>query len=110
MRGGDHDANWPAAGDLAPDPDSSVDQPKVTIWLASLTGGVPVKIAEGEVDFYQVNLGLRELGMEATLTDNGLVYTARFRGGRNGFEYLLADLGIRQKNGHPWHPQTQGKI
>jgi transposase InsO family protein len=46
----------------------------------------------------------------STLTDNGLVYTARFRGGRNGFEYLLADLGIRQKNGHPWHPQTQGKI
>jgi dipeptidyl aminopeptidase/acylaminoacyl peptidase len=48
VRGGDHDANWPAAGDLAPDPDSSVDQPKVTIWLASLTGGAPVKIAEGD--------------------------------------------------------------
>ena len=46
----------------------------------------------------------------ATLTDNGLVYTARFRGGRNAFEYLLADLGITQKNGHPGHPQTQGKI
>jgi transposase InsO family protein len=46
----------------------------------------------------------------ATLTDNGLVYTARFRGGRNGFEYLLADLAITQKNGHPGHPQTQGKV
>ena len=46
----------------------------------------------------------------STLTDNGLVYTARFRGGRNGFEYLLADLAITQKNGHPGHPQTQGKI
>jgi transposase InsO family protein len=46
----------------------------------------------------------------ATLTDNGLVYTARFRGGRNAFEYLLAELGIIQKNGHPGHPQTQGKI
>jgi transposase InsO family protein len=46
----------------------------------------------------------------ATLTDNGTVYTARFTGGRNGFEHLLAWLGIRQKNGTPGHPQTQGKI
>ena len=46
----------------------------------------------------------------STLTDNGLVYTARFRGSRNAFEYLLAASGITQKNGHPYHPQTQGKI
>jgi transposase InsO family protein len=46
----------------------------------------------------------------ATLTDNGAVYTSRFTGGRNSFEYLLAHLGIRQKNGAPGHPQTQGKI
>jgi transposase InsO family protein len=46
----------------------------------------------------------------ATLTDNGAVYTSRFTGGRNNFEYLLAYLGIRQKNGSPNHPQTQGKI
>lgn len=46
----------------------------------------------------------------STLTDNGSVYTSRFTGGRNGFEYLLHALGIQQKNGHPNHPQTQGKI
>jgi len=46
----------------------------------------------------------------ATLTDNGRVYTARFGGGMNAFEHLLAILGITQKNGHPGHPQTQGKI
>ncbi len=46
----------------------------------------------------------------ATLTDNGRVYTARFGGGKNAFEYLLAVLGIQQKNGHPNHPQTQGKV
>ncbi len=46
----------------------------------------------------------------ATLTDNGTVYTARFTGGRNGLEHLLAYLGVRQKNGAPGHPQTQGKI
>jgi transposase InsO family protein len=46
----------------------------------------------------------------STLTDNGRVYTARFGGGRNAFEYLLPLLGVRQKNGSPGHPQTQGKI
>lgn len=55
-----------------------------------------------------------EYGIPAsTLTDNGLVYTARFaggKGGRNGFENLLHGLGITQKNGSPNHPQTQGKI
>jgi transposase InsO family protein len=45
----------------------------------------------------------------STLTDNGSVYTSRFTGGRNAFEYVLALLGVRQKNGSPGHPQTQGK-
>jgi transposase InsO family protein len=49
----------------------------------------------------------------ATLTDNGLVYTTRFaggKGGRNGLENELRRLGVRQKNGKPSHPQTQGKV
>jgi len=46
----------------------------------------------------------------STLTDNGNVYTARFTRGKNGFEYLLSELEIVQKNGSPAHPQTQGKI
>jgi transposase InsO family protein len=46
----------------------------------------------------------------STLTDNGRVYTARFGGGKNAFEYLLAALRITQKNGHANHPQTQGKV
>ena len=46
----------------------------------------------------------------STLTDNGNVYTARFSRGKNGFEYLLSELEIVQKNGSPAHPQTQGKI
>ena len=53
----------------------------------------------------------RTYGLPAsTLTDNGTVYTARFTDGHNDFERLLAALGITQKNGHPGHPQTQGKI
>jgi dipeptidyl aminopeptidase/acylaminoacyl peptidase len=46
VRGGDHDANWDAK--LPPDPDSSTDEPKVTIWAAQLSGGAPVKVAEGD--------------------------------------------------------------
>jgi transposase InsO family protein len=46
----------------------------------------------------------------ATLTDNGSVYTSRFTHGHNDFERLIASLGVTQKNGHPGHPQTQGKI
>jgi transposase InsO family protein len=48
----------------------------------------------------------------STLTD-GMVFTTRFsggRGGRNGLEADLLRLGIRQKNGRPNHPQTQGKV
>jgi transposase InsO family protein len=48
----------------------------------------------------------------STLTGNGMVFTTRFsggKGGRNGLETELCRLGITQKNGHPNHPQTQGK-
>jgi transposase InsO family protein len=49
----------------------------------------------------------------STLTDNGMVFTTRFsggRGGRNGLENELRRRGITQKNGKPNHPQTQGKV
>jgi hypothetical protein len=46
--GGDHDANWPAEDNLAPDPTSSPEQPKTAIWAAPLTGGAPQKIDEGD--------------------------------------------------------------
>lgn len=49
----------------------------------------------------------------STLTDNGMVFTTRYsggKGGRNGFETALQQLGVRQKNGRPNHPQTQGKV
>ncbi|RBP64266.1 integrase-like protein [Brevibacterium sanguinis] len=61
----------------------------------------------------------------ATLTDNGMVSppqaggapSTRLASGKdgthaqpNGFEHLLADLHIEQKNGRPNHPTTQEKI
>jgi transposase InsO family protein len=48
----------------------------------------------------------------STLTGNGMVFTTRLaggRGGRNALEHELRSLGIKQKNGKPNHPQTQGK-
>jgi len=49
----------------------------------------------------------------STLTDNGMVFTTRFsggKGGRNGLETELRRLGVTQKNGKPNHPQAQGKV
>ena len=49
----------------------------------------------------------------STLTDNGMVFTTRLsggKGGRNQLETELRRLGADQKNGRPWHPQTQGKV
>ena len=49
----------------------------------------------------------------STLTDNGMVYTTRFaggRGGRNHLEHELRRLNIVQKNSRPNHPTTCGKV
>jgi len=49
----------------------------------------------------------------STLTDNGMVFTTRLaggKGGRNPLETELRRLSVDQKNGRPWHPQTQGKV
>jgi hypothetical protein len=52
----------------------------------------------------------------SVLSDNGMVFTTRFAGGRNGrnarngFETELACHGVKQKNSSPNHPQTCGKI
>ncbi len=50
----------------------------------------------------------------STLTDNGLVFTARFAGGgrtsRNALENELIKHGVMQKNSRPNHPTTCGKV
>ncbi len=47
VRGGDDHANWPAEGNLAPNPASGTIEPKVTIWAVELDGGEPVEVAVG---------------------------------------------------------------
>jgi len=41
-----------------------------------------------------------------SLTNNGPVYTGRFVKDKKGFEHLLSELAIVQKNGSPAHLQT----
>jgi dipeptidyl aminopeptidase/acylaminoacyl peptidase len=50
VRGGDHDQNWPAQGNLAPNPDNSPSEAKVTIWSIALADSAskPVQVAEGD--------------------------------------------------------------
>ena len=68
----------------------------------------------GEIVLNQFLAAGNEHGFPAsTLTDNGMVFTTRYSGGKgglNGFEKALQTLGIQQKNGSPNHPQTQGKV
>src|SRR5215212_8358666 len=52
----------------------------------------------------------------SVLSDNGMVYTTRFAGGRagrdtlNGFQAELRHLGVAQKHAKPNHPTTCGKV
>ena len=52
----------------------------------------------------------------SVLSDNGMVFTARFAGGRagratlNGFQAELRHLGVIQKHSRPNHPTTCGKV
>jgi dipeptidyl aminopeptidase/acylaminoacyl peptidase len=85
VRGGDHDANWPAEGNLGPDPDSSAQQQKVTIWAARLSGGAPAKIAEGDAPV------LSSRGVLAYVT-NDQVWTAPLDG-KGKAERLFFDRG-----------------
>jgi transposase InsO family protein len=44
------------------------------------------------------------------LTDNGVVFTARFQHGKVLFESELERLGVKAKHSTPYHPQTCGKV
>jgi hypothetical protein len=48
VRGGDHGANWPAEGNLQPNPNSRPSQPKMQVWSVSVAGGAPVLLGDGD--------------------------------------------------------------
>ena len=68
----------------------------------------------GSIVLAEFRRAVADQGVPAsTLTDNGMVYTTRFaggRGGRNGLETELRRLGVTQKNSRPNHPTTCGKV
>ena len=85
VRGGDHDANWPAVGNLQPNPAEGVEQPKVTLWLADPTGAKPAaKIVEGDEP------AVSSRGELAFVRDNA-VWTAQLDG--TGAKKLFFDRG-----------------
>ncbi len=93
VRGGDHDANWPAEGNLAPDPNFSPQQPETAIWSVPVTGGMPQKIDEGD----EPAISARG---ELAYTKEHHVWTAPLAGGKP--ERLFFDRG---KNGSlRWSP------
>jgi dipeptidyl aminopeptidase/acylaminoacyl peptidase len=82
--GGDHDANWPAEGNLAPDPNSSPEQPTTAIWAVPLNGGPPAKIDDGDEPV------ISSRGQLA-YTKDGHVWVASLEGGKP--ERLFFDRG-----------------
>jgi dipeptidyl aminopeptidase/acylaminoacyl peptidase len=82
--GGDHDANWPAEGDLAPDPGSSPTQPATAIWALPLNGGPPLKIDDGDAPVISAR------GQLAYIKD-GHVWVSSLDGGKP--ERLFFDRG-----------------
>jgi dipeptidyl aminopeptidase/acylaminoacyl peptidase len=48
VRGGDHGANWPADGNLMPNPASSPIQPEMQVWAIPTAGGSPRLLGAGD--------------------------------------------------------------
>jgi dipeptidyl aminopeptidase/acylaminoacyl peptidase len=78
VRGGDHDANWPAQGNLAPDPDNSPSEAKVAIWSILVTDSTnaPAQVAEGD------SPALSSKG-QLTYVKEGQIWTAPLGHGSN---------------------------
>ena len=49
VRGGAHGSNWPAEGNLPPNPAGDPTEPKVQVWSIAAAGGTPVLLGDGDV-------------------------------------------------------------
>jgi transposase InsO family protein len=67
--------------------------------------------ATGDLVWSVMLAGITECGIPSmSLTDNGFVYTGKWRGFEATFEANLRALGTQTINSTPFHPQTCGKI
>ncbi|MEX2554763.1 MAG: IS481 family transposase, partial [Actinomycetota bacterium] len=70
-----------------------------------------VRTATAHTALATFHAAARKYGFPAALlTDNGCVYTAAHRNGRQALESELLALGIVFKHSRPYHPQTCGKV
>jgi len=102
-------------GDPRPD---QTNRAEILTWLddhsryaISLTAHLPVR---GDTVVDTVKTAANNHGLPASiLSDNALIYTTRFAGGRGGqnrLERFCADNHINQKHSRPHHPTTCGKV
>jgi dipeptidyl aminopeptidase/acylaminoacyl peptidase len=100
VRGGDHDENWPAQGNLAPNPASSPLEEKVAIWSISIADNHhdPLQIADGD------SPALSSRGQLAYVKD-GQIWTAPLRPGTGKVGQPQRLLFDRGKDRSPvWSP------
>jgi dipeptidyl aminopeptidase/acylaminoacyl peptidase len=100
VRGGDHDENWPAQGNLAPNPDNSPSEAKVAIWSIPVADSTntPLQIAEGD------RPALSSMGQLAYVKD-GQVWTVPLPSGNKEAGKAQRLLFDRGKDGSlVWSP------
>jgi transposase InsO family protein len=65
----------------------------------------------GDIDRQYRQIAAQHGDPASTLSDNGAVYTGRFRGqGRVALEVTLHSRGVLFTHSRPYHPQTCGKV
>ncbi len=100
-----------------PEPDQS-NRVEILTWLDDHSRYALTVTAHTTVKASDVTKTLQTAGKHyglpaSVLTDNALIYTTRFaggKGGRNHLETFCATNHIHQKNSAPHHPTTCGKV
>jgi transposase InsO family protein len=82
------------------------DHSRYLTGLAAITGS-----GNTELVWTVMLAGITECGVPSmSLTDNGFMYTGKWRAHESAFEANLRALGTHTINSTPYHPQTCGKI
>jgi transposase InsO family protein len=82
------------------------DHSRYLVGLAAAVGA-----GTGALVWMVMLAGIAECGIPSmSLTDNGFIYTGKWRGFEATFEVNLRALGTKTINSKPFHPQTCGKI
>src|SRR5207237_35831 len=94
VRGGDHGANWPADGNLLPNPARDALQPKMQAWSVATSGGAPKLLAEGDAPVVAPRTGPLAFGHARR------IWPAAIGGGNGADPLAVGALGWRPRRGH----------